>query len=33
VNYQELADWAELIFDTRNAMASVKTKQGQVWKA
>jgi len=33
VNYQELADWADLIVDTRNAMAGVKTKPGQVWKA
>jgi len=33
VNYQELADWADLIVDTRNAMASIKTKSGQVWKA
>ena len=33
VNYQELADWASCIVDTRNAMAGVKTKAGQVWKA
>lgn len=33
VNYQELADWAPLIVDTRNAMAAVKTKAGQVVKA
>ena len=33
VNYQELADWADLIVDTRNVMASIKTKPGQVWKA
>jgi len=33
VNYQELADWAKLIVDTRNAMARVRTKSGQVWKA
>ena len=33
VNYQELADWAPCIIDTRNAMASIKTKPGQVWKA
>jgi len=33
VNYQELADWALCIVDTRNAMADVKTKPGQVWKA
>lgn len=32
-NCQELADWAPLIVDTRNAMASVQTKPGQVWKA
>ncbi len=33
VNYQELADWSPCIVDTRNAMAHVKTKPGQVWKA
>jgi len=33
VNYQELADWSQCIVDTRNAMAGVKTKPGQVWKA
>lgn len=33
VNYQELAGWASCIVDTRNAMASVRTKEGQVWKA
>lgn len=33
VNYQELADWAPCIVDTRNAMSSVKVKVGQVWKA
>jgi UDP-N-acetyl-D-glucosamine dehydrogenase len=33
VNYQELANWASCIVDTRNAMATVKTKPGQVWKA
>ncbi|MEO6002473.1 MAG: nucleotide sugar dehydrogenase [Opitutus sp.] len=33
VNYQELADWSPLIVDTRNAMVSIKTKVGQVWKA
>lgn len=33
VNYQELADWASCIVDTRNAMNAIKTKQGQVWKA
>lgn len=33
VNYADLAKWAECIVDTRNAMAAVKTKKGQVWKA
>ena len=33
VGYQELADWVPCIVDTRNAMANVKTKSGQVWKA
>jgi UDP-N-acetyl-D-glucosamine dehydrogenase len=33
VNYQELADWAHRIVDTRNAMASVKVAAGKVWKA
>jgi UDP-N-acetyl-D-glucosamine dehydrogenase len=33
INYQELADWSACIVDTRNAMAVVKTKPGQVWKA
>ena len=33
VNYQELAQWSDTIVDTRNAMAMVKTKPGQVWKA
>ena len=33
VNYQELADWAPVIVDTRNAMATVSTKPGQVLKA
>jgi UDP-N-acetyl-D-glucosamine dehydrogenase len=33
VNYQELADWSPCIVDTRNAMAVVKTRPGQVWKA
>ncbi len=32
-NYGELADWAECIVDTRNAMAAVTTRPGQVWKA
>lgn len=33
VNYRELADWAPCIVDTRNVMASVPTRPGQVWKA
>jgi UDP-N-acetyl-D-glucosamine dehydrogenase len=33
VNYQQLADWAACVVDTRNAMAGVKTAEGKVWKA
>jgi UDP-N-acetyl-D-glucosamine dehydrogenase len=33
VNYRELADCADCIVDARNAMAAVKTRPGQVWKA
>jgi UDP-N-acetyl-D-glucosamine dehydrogenase len=33
VKYRQLAQWARLIVDTRNAMAGVKTRPGQVWKA
>jgi len=33
VNYEELAEWAHCIVDTRNAMARVKTAPGRVWKA
>lgn len=33
VNYRELATWASCIVDTRNAMASIPAKPGQVWKA
>jgi UDP-N-acetyl-D-glucosamine dehydrogenase len=33
INYKELADWANCIVDTRNAMASVNVPQGKVWKA
>jgi UDP-N-acetyl-D-glucosamine dehydrogenase len=33
VNYRELADLAECIVDTRNAMAGMKIRSGQVWKA
>jgi UDP-N-acetyl-D-glucosamine dehydrogenase len=33
VNYQEVADWADCIVDTRNAMANISTRPGQMWKA
>ena len=33
VNYQELADWAQSIVDTRNAMAGLRVAPGKVWKA
>lgn len=33
VSYEKLARWAPLIVDSRNAMAKVRTKAGQVWKA
>ena len=33
INYQKLADWSACIVDTRNAMAGVKVKPRQVWKA
>lgn len=33
VNYQELADWAQCIVDTRNAMAAVQVAPGKLWKA
>jgi UDP-N-acetyl-D-glucosamine dehydrogenase len=33
VNYEQLADWAPLIVDTRNAMAGVIVGAGTVWKA
>jgi UDP-N-acetyl-D-glucosamine dehydrogenase len=33
VSYGDLADWAPLIVDARNAMASFPTAAGQVWKA
>jgi UDP-N-acetyl-D-glucosamine dehydrogenase len=33
INYSELASWSECIVDTRNAMAAVPTRSGQVWKA
>jgi UDP-N-acetyl-D-glucosamine dehydrogenase len=33
VNYQNLADWAQCVMDTRNAMASVRVPPERVWKA
>ena len=33
VNYQELADAAQCIVDTRNALAGLKVAPGKVWKA
>jgi UDP-N-acetyl-D-glucosamine dehydrogenase len=33
VNYQELADWARCIVDTRNAMSAIHVRSGKVWKA
>jgi UDP-N-acetyl-D-glucosamine dehydrogenase len=32
-NFQELADWAHCIVDTRNVMATVAIPPGRVWKA
>ena len=31
--FQELAEWVDCIVDTRNAMAGIPTRPGQVWKA
>jgi len=33
VNYQQLADWAQIIVDTRNVMTKYKVAPGKVWKA
>jgi UDP-N-acetyl-D-glucosamine dehydrogenase len=33
VNYEELAEWAQCIVDTRNAMAENRADAGKVWKA
>jgi UDP-N-acetyl-D-glucosamine dehydrogenase len=33
VNYQDLADWAYCIVDTRNAMSGTRVRAGKVWKA
>jgi len=33
VDYKGLAQWVDCIVDTRNAMAGIPARQGQVWKA
>jgi UDP-N-acetyl-D-glucosamine dehydrogenase len=33
VNYEELAEWAKCIVDTRNIMAPIKKAAGKTWKA
>jgi UDP-N-acetyl-D-glucosamine dehydrogenase len=33
VNYRELVEWSPLIIDTRNALAGLAVKPGQLWKA
>src|SRR6476619_650197 len=33
VNYRELADWANCVVDSRNAMASVPPSKAKIWKA
>ena len=33
IQFNELAQWAECIIDTRNAMVNLATRPGQVWKA
>ena len=33
IDYRQLADWAHCIVDTRNAMGTVATAHGKVWKA
>jgi UDP-N-acetyl-D-glucosamine dehydrogenase len=34
INYQELADWSDVIIDTRNAMKNVQPRtSSQIWKA
>jgi UDP-N-acetyl-D-glucosamine dehydrogenase len=33
VNYRELGEWSRCVVDTRNAMAGIPLKQGQLWKA
>ena len=33
IDYQQLAEWAQCIVDTRNAMVGIRTAPGKVWKA
>ncbi|HYZ75556.1 MAG TPA: nucleotide sugar dehydrogenase [Chthoniobacterales bacterium] len=33
INFQELADWAQCIVDTRNVMSTITFSPGRVWKA
>jgi UDP-N-acetyl-D-glucosamine dehydrogenase len=33
VDYQQLAEWANCVVDTRNAMAGIRVADGKVWKA
>ena len=33
VNYRELADWADCVVDTRNAMAEIPQSKARIWKA
>ena len=33
VSYRELANWADTIVDTRNAMASISPSKAKIWKA
>src|SRR5437879_929170 len=33
VNYRELADWADCVVDTRNAMASIPRSKARIWTA
>lgn len=33
VDNQQQADWAQIIVDTRNVLAKIKTADGKVWRA
>lgn len=33
INFEQLAEWAHLIVDTRDAMKGIPTQDGQIWKA